>query len=118
MGFTDGQILNMDESCIYLDAPRFYTFAPIGVNRAPAITFGSERVRLSTAWTAAKSGFKLPIYGIIPRNNPLPLDPTKFILKYKAGCTFEKYVIKYWVDRVISPYILSQGYSKILLLVD
>jgi hypothetical protein len=68
-----------DESCIYLDAPRFYTFAPIGVNRVPAITCGAERVRLSTAWTSAKNGFKLPIYGIIPRKNPLPLDATKVI---------------------------------------
>ena len=69
---------------------------------------------MSTAWTAAKSGFKLPIYEITPRKNPLPLDPTKVILKYKTGSTFDEDVIKDWVDRVISSYMLSQGYYKIL----
>ena len=54
--------------------------------------------------TAAKSGFKLPIYGIIPRKSPLPLDPAKVILKYKIGSTL---VIKDWIDRVISPYMVS-----------
>jgi hypothetical protein len=54
--------------------------------------------------TATKSGFKLPIYGIIPRKNPLPLDPAKVILKYKIGSTL---VIKDWIDRVISPYMVS-----------
>jgi len=111
-------IYTNDESCIYLDAPRFYTFAPIGVNRVPAITCGAERARLSTAWTSAKNGFKLPIYGIIPRKNPLPLDPTKVIIKYKTGSTFDKEVIKDWIDRVISPYMVSQGYSQILLIID
>jgi hypothetical protein len=57
--------------------------------------------------TAAKSGFKLPIYGIIPRKSPLPLDPAKVILKYKIGSTFDKEVIKDWIDRVISPYMVS-----------
>jgi hypothetical protein len=73
---------------------------------------------LSTAWTASKSGFKLPIYGIIPSKNPLNLDPTKVILKYKTGSTFDKEVIKDWIDRVISPYMLSYGNSKILLIID
>ena len=73
---------------------------------------------MSTAWTSAKNGIKLPIYGIIPRKNPLPLDPTKVILKYKTGSTFDKEVIKDWIDSVISPYMVSQGYSKILLIID
>ena len=32
--------------------------------------------------------------------------------------TYDKEVIKDWTDRVISPYMVSQGYSKILLIVD
>ncbi len=60
--------------------------------------------KLTGILTAARSGFKLPIYGIIPRKNPLPLDPAKVILKYKIGSTL---VIKDWIDRVISPYMVS-----------
>jgi len=74
--------------------------------------------KLTGILTAAKIGFKLPIYRIIPRKNPLPLDPTKVILKYKTGSTFDKEVIKDWIDRVISPYMVSQGYSKILVIID
>ncbi len=74
--------------------------------------------KLTGILTAAKIGFKLPIYRIIPRKNPLPLDPTKVILKYKTGSTFDKEVIKDWIDLVISPYMISQGYSKILVIID
>jgi len=74
--------------------------------------------KLTGILTAAKSGLKILVYGIIPRKNPLPLDPTKVFLKYKTGSTFDKEVIKDWIDRVISPYMVSQGYSKILLIID
>ena len=33
-------------------------------------------------------------------------------------CLLNLKVIKDWIDRVISPYIVSQGYSKILLIID
>jgi len=70
--------------------------------------------KLTGILTAAKSGFKLPIYVIIPRKNPLPLDPTKVILKYKTGSTFDKEVIKDWIDRVISPYMVSLKSEKMI----
>lgn len=57
--FTLGQILNMDESCIYLDCPSNYTYSPIGVRRVKASTAGGERTRLSSSFTAAANGQKI-----------------------------------------------------------
>ena len=50
-------ILNMDESAIYLDAPSNYSYAEKGSKRVKAST--TERVRLSTAFTASASGKSL-----------------------------------------------------------
>ena len=60
--YTDRQIINMDESVIYLDSPSNYTQVSKGSKRVKAATAGGERVRLSTAFTATAISIKLLIY--------------------------------------------------------
>ena len=62
----------MDESAIYIDSPPGYSYGSKGSKRVKAATAGAERVRISTAWTATASGYKFPIYTIIPRVNVIP----------------------------------------------
>lgn len=55
------KVFNMDESAIYLDCPRKYTFEEKGRRRVKINTHGGELARMSAAFTAAADGTKLPI---------------------------------------------------------
>jgi Tc5 transposase DNA-binding domain len=59
-------LANMDETSIYLDFPSAYTYEKIGTRRVKASTAGSERTRISAAFTAFADGTKSKIYLILP----------------------------------------------------
>ena len=110
----------MDETCLYLDSPSYYTFSPTGVRRVKANTTGSERVRQSLAFTAASNGVKLPIFGIIPRVNTI-LDLNSIdnmVFDYKTKSTFDDLMILEYIKRVIIPYKNAKSYNRILLVLD
>ncbi|CAF1093596.1 unnamed protein product [Brachionus calyciflorus] len=118
--YSKSQILNMDETAIYLDAPSNYTYSPIGVKRVKATTSGSEKTRLSAAFTGAADGTKLPIFVIVPRKTPLkefqPISLTA--LHYSSSCSFDETTIILYIDRVVIPYKLSNGFTSLLLIID
>ncbi|CAF1110790.1 unnamed protein product, partial [Brachionus calyciflorus] len=89
-GFEKGQILNMDESCQYLDAPR------------------------------AADGKKLPIYLIVPRVTELPNFhvPNNVVLTYRTDSIFNTETIISYIQRIVIPYKIAQNYDKILLIID
>jgi hypothetical protein len=66
------QIINMDETSIYLDAPSNYTYTKKGSRRVKVTTSGNERTRMSAAYSAAANGAKLPIFIIVSRKTDLP----------------------------------------------
>ncbi len=86
--YTEGQLLNMDETAIYLDCPTNYTYAHIGIKRVKASTAGGERTRVSAAFTAAANGHKLPMFAIIPRVTPLPELDAIQNLRFKSQYSF------------------------------
>ncbi|RNA37154.1 Pogo transposable element with, partial [Brachionus plicatilis] len=102
---TDAQILNMDESAIYLDTPSSYTYSPKGAKRVKSNTCGSERTRLSTAFTGCADGSKLPILTIIPRKTEMPgFEPPQNVIPiYKTSSTFDDEVILTYINRVVLP---------------
>ncbi|RNA05625.1 Pogo transposable element with [Brachionus plicatilis] len=115
-----GQILNIDESCQYLDAPSQYTYAVKGAKRTVVYTTGAEKTRLSGAWTGAADGKKLPIYLIIPRVNELPNFhvPNNVMVTYRSDSIFNTETIISYAQRIVLPYKISQNYDKILLIID
>lgn len=118
--YSDGQILNMDESCIYLDCPSNYTYAKVGVKRVKSSTAGGERTRLSSAFTAAANGHKLPIFSIIPRVNSIPeLERIENIyFSYNRLSTFNDEMILKYLEQIILPYMQSKSYDNVLLILD
>ena len=110
----------MDESAIYLDSPSNYTYSQKGVRRVKASTAGGERTRLSSAFTAAANGHKLPIYTIIPRINNIPeLDLIQNMLfNYKTQSTFDDSSILNYLETIILPYMTSRSLERILLVID
>lgn len=83
-GIDRNQIINMDETAIYLDSASNYSYAVRGSKRIKATTTGNERTKLSAAFTAAASGRKLPIFMIIPRKTDLPdFEPPDNCTSYK-----------------------------------
>ena len=61
------EIINMDETSIYLDFPSNYTFSEKGAKKVKCTTTGNERTRISAAFSATASGQKLPILLVVPR---------------------------------------------------
>jgi hypothetical protein len=59
--FNSNQLINMDETSIYLDYPSNYTISVKGAKRVQAVTAGAQRTRLSAAFSATSCGKKLPI---------------------------------------------------------
>ncbi len=57
------QIINMDETCVYLDSFSSYTYDEIGAQRVKAETTGNEKTRISIAFAAAANGYKV-IFGM------------------------------------------------------
>lgn len=118
--YSAGQILNMDETCIYLDCPSNYTYSLRGVRRVKASTAGGERTRLSSTFTAAANGQKLPIFSIVPRVNSIPeldsIDNMQF--DYKTLSTFNDSMILKYLERIILPYMQSKSYERVLLILD
>jgi hypothetical protein len=119
-GYTEGQLLNMDETAIYLDRPSNYTYSKIGEKRVKASTAGGERTRLSAAFTAAANGYKLPIFAIIPRQTPVPqLDGIhNMVFKYRTKATFDESVILEYLQRIVVPYMQAHAYDSILIILD
>ena len=113
-------ILNMDESAIYLDAPSNYSYTEKGSKRVKASTTGSERVRLSTAFTASACGKKLPVYTMIPRVTPLPrIFEFEYIVPcYQTKTCFDKSSIIDYLSRVIMPYKTTKALNRVLLILD
>ena len=101
----------MDETSIYLDCPSNYTIALKGTRRVKASTAGGERTRLSSAFTAASNGNKLPIYAIVPRVTPIPeldvIDNIQF--DYKTQSTFNESMILKYFERIIIPYMNARS---------
>ena len=118
--YSGSQILNMDESAIYLDTPPNYTYASKGLKRVKAVTTGAERVRISTAWTASASGNKLPIYALIPRTKPInELDQIENLLvRYKSSSTFDWNIIIEWLNVIVLPYKQARGFERITVRYD
>ncbi|CAF0867105.1 unnamed protein product [Brachionus calyciflorus] len=115
--FSDAQILNMDESAIYLDAPSNYTYSPIGAKRVKANTSGSEKTRLSAAFTGVADGTKLPIFVMIPRKTPLKefQPPPLAALHYSSSTSFDEETILIYIERIVLPYKLSKGINGKML---
>ncbi len=110
----------MDETCIYLDCPSNYTYSERGVRRVKASTAGGERTRLSSVFTAAATGQKLPIYSIVPRVHSIPeLDNIENMqFDYKTQSTFNDSMIMKYLERIIIPYVQSRSYERVLLIID
>ena len=118
--FDERTIINMDETSIYLDFPSNYTFEKKGSKRVPATTTGSERTRLSAAFSAPASGEKLPILILIPRKKDLPnfTPPENVVLIYKSGGTFNDSVINEYLEKVIKCYKDKNNLASINLFFD
>ena len=100
--FNRDKIFNMDETSIYLDYPSNYTYDKRGTRRVKANTAGSERTRMSAAFTA--SGSKLPIVVLVPRKTEIPdyVPPDNVLLIYKTAATFNDDVLVEYLERVMS----------------
>ena len=118
--YAPSQIINMDESAIYIDSPPGYSYGSKGSKRVKAATAGAERVRISTAWTATASGYKFPIYTIIPRVNVIPElhELSNLIIKYKTSSTFDADTILEWLNQVILPYKEQLESERLLIILD
>ena len=44
-------MINMDETSLYLDSPLYVSYSQIGERRVPAVTSGSEMVRVPVAFS-------------------------------------------------------------------
>lgn len=110
----------MDESAIYLDSPSYSTYTEKGQRRVKATTSGSDRVRISSAFTAASNGSKLPIFSLIPRAKPIPeLDLIGNIaFQYRSPSTFNNEVILEYLQRVVVTYMTAKSYDRVLLILD
>ena len=87
----------MDETAIYLDARRNYTYSPKGAKRVKGSTCGSERTRLSTAFTGAADVTKLPVFTILPLKTELVFEKPELVeVESKTNSTFDsEMIIKY-----------------------
>ena len=114
------RVINMDETSIYLDFPMNVTFAPKGVKRVSAVTTGSERTRLSAAFSASASGHKLPILVLVPRKNDLPnfTSPSNVIVLYKTGATFNENIICEYLEKVVAVNNSRWGLTNTTLILD
>ena len=65
--FTSEEILAMDETTVYMDAPGSYTYDAINSRRVEANTTGKEKTRVSCAMTASIAGNKLNIMTVLQR---------------------------------------------------
>ena len=104
MLFISSKIFGFDETSIYLDFPSNYTYEKKGVRRVKATTAGSERTRISAAFTASADGTKLQIYIVIPRARPFKdyIPPSNVFINYKTGGTFNEDIICDYLDRVMN----------------
>lgn len=118
--YNPSQVLNMDESAIYLDSPPGNSYSKKGASRVKASTVGAGRVRLSTAWSASASGIKLPIYALIPKVTRVPdlHEVPNLIVKYKSSSTFDAEAVIDWITQVVIPYKEQRKLDRILLLID
>ena len=112
--YNRSKILNMDETSIYLDYPSNYTYDQEGKRRILLATTGSERTRLSAAFTAAANGTKLPIFVIVPRANELEgyVPPDNVRVLYKTNSTFNSDVL---INEYLPSVMVNQGGSWLLL---
>ncbi len=75
---------------------------------------------MSAAFTAVASGYKLPIFTIIPRKNELNGVKTfeQITIEYKTKSTFDDEIIVCYLNRIIIPYKLRRGFDKVLLIIN
>ena len=114
-------LCKMDETSIYLDSPSHITYNPIGDKRIPSVTTGNERTRISVAFTASASGFKLKPLILIPRKKPLKdfLVQNNVIVVYGTKGTFNENIIaEAYLTRVIEPYMNEKKSRVVDLLID
>ncbi len=123
--FEPRDMYNMDETSIYLDSPRHYTYDLEGVRRVRATTSGSERVRLSIALCSSATGSKLPLVIVVPRKTPLRdfQPPDNVLVVYKSIGTFDsESFCNDFIDRAFIPHVLrhrhNQTQSKPILVLD
>lgn len=114
------EIINMDETSIYLDFPSNYTFSEKGAKKVKCTTTGNERTRISAAFSATASGQKLPILLVVPRVKQLPdfTPPDDVIVVYKSGGTFNDEIICNYIDSVVSVYMSQHQLSKVCSIID
>ncbi|CAF0826559.1 unnamed protein product [Brachionus calyciflorus] len=109
-----------NETSIYLDAPRNYTYAKKGSKRIVSQTSGSQRVRISVAFSFAADGTKLPPLVLIPRKTPLKdfVPPTNVIVCYKPSGNFDTNAIIDLLIRVFVPHILRKNLNNPVIFLD
>ncbi len=114
-------IINMDETSVYLDSPSSYTYAEIGSRRVKAATTGNEKTRLSIAFAATANGQKLKPIVIVPRVNAMSnyIAPDNVIVVYSKAGTFNDKMIKDgFIQKVLYPFMLAHGLANTTLLMD
>ena len=118
--YTPAEIINMDETSIYLDFPSNYTYDIKGSKRVSCTTTGNERTRLSAGFSATASGVKLATIIVVPRKKELPdyTPPDDIVLIYKTGGTFNDDVICTYIEKVVQSYMDSANLSKVCLIID
>jgi len=87
----------------------------------PWTNTGNEKTRVSVAFAAASSGYKLAPVILIPRKKPLKdFDPPNNVrVVYGTTGNFNFSVINnHFVKRVLNPYRLSIGANKLHLVLD
>ena len=94
-------IYAMDQTAIRLDGPSYTTYEIRGKKKIGATTTGNTLTKLSAAYTCDGNGFKLPIFGIIPRVTPLRdyQPPEGVVLEYKTSATFDGPMICKYIKR-------------------
>ena len=109
--FNRDLLMNMDETSVYVDFPPDCTYEEKGTKRVKAVTSGSERTRLSAAFTATASGTKLPIMILVPRKTCLPdyTPPDNVRLVYKTGATFDQNVICDFLTTVVGEHMVQNN---------
>ena len=111
----------MDETTIYLDSPDSYTYTEVGEKRVKSVTTGNERTRISVAFTATSSGYKLKPLLLIPKKKTLKdfTPPNNVIVVYGTKGTLNDVVIsKLYLTRIIEPFTLEKNIPNMSLIID
>ena len=104
------------QKCIYFhnQSKASYTYDKIGRRRVKATTAGSEKTKISCAFTASADGVKLPCLILIPRKKPLAnfVCPDNVVIHYqqkKNTFTKEVLLLSYSIDAYFFTYLDTQN---------